>query len=1500
MYRLAKDRMIGCSGGVVLLLALLIMPAGAAAQITVCGVGGDYTTIQDAINAATAGQTILVCPGDYNENITVDKALTIISDGTGVATIWSDADDTPVVMIAADGVTLGAAGQGFTIEQRDAGSGSPGSGCAAVVVDGSVVGPGTVTIQHNTLLGNDSDVGLYVNAGILGGHLIVQNNTFGMYSGASFGFGLGMFFDQTDFGGGIGWACLNTATLDLLNNTVADFDAVGILIPHDVFKSVLTIADSSLRPVATPSGATYGIVLDSYLWALGTTRIDNVTIQDVDEGLYVYDVYDGSTLDIVDCTFTDIHSYAIGIDYVEYASDVLIDPCTITGDGTAGTEYGIYVYEVYSGSTLTIADNTISGFADGGMYLDAPAEYLSAAWITGNTVQGGDVGVEFDYAAYDGGTTAVEDNQLTDFTYAGIYLDDTVYYGSVLTVAGNTMTADAGGADYGFYHDDYVEEGSGVEIRDNNISGFTDTGVYFYDNVEYGSWATISNNTLTGNGADYGVYFEDYVYDGSSAAVTDNTITGCDDGIWFDEEIDYGSSVTIAGNTVTDFTDYGVYVYDAYEGSSCVIDENTLTGDGSADYGVYVEYYEYGSDGSIDDNAISGILYEGIYVEELYDASDLTINGNTITGDGVTSDEGIYVDYMEYGCTLSIDDNVISGFDYEAVYVYDVEYGSRLTIDNNLISDVGGILDEGIYVDYLYESTASMSDNTISGFDDEGIYVYEADDGTIVTIEDNVLTGNGASEGIYFDYVEYGSVARINDNTISGFTGEGIYVYEAYEGAELSVNDNVVTGDGTTSEYGIYVDYVEDGSVGSISGNTLSGFLYDGIYFYELYDGSQLAIENNHITGLGGATPSDTGIYFSDYVDDGCMLSVSNNTISGCDDGIWFDYDFEYGVDAMINGNHISGFADMGIYVYDVYEGCNLEVNDNVLTGVGDGAYAGIGVDYVDYGSTASISRNTVSNIGSASMDTYAIWLDDLDDGSAAEICGNTVTGLATVDSYGLWIDDLDYGSDLTVCNNDVSGFEYAFFQDSNIDDGSALYLTENAFDGSMYGLSFDGYLDYGSICEIRYNNVTGFNEDAIIFRDTIDQCSVVIDQNRFAGAPGVNGIDFDAAIEIGSVISVINNCFNSVDTGIEVDTILDTAALAANGNDFAGVITTAINNENGDVDHTIDANDNWWGSTAGPGVGGNPDVVGNVDTGAWLSATSDFDGDGVAICADQCPNTPGGEDVNVNGCSCYQLDPGDDDGDGVGNCDDICPGQDDNLDTDADGTPNCLDGCPNDRHKTAPGRCGCGVRDTDSDHDGVPDCKDMCPGEDDVDTDGDGVLDCFDECPEDPDKLEPGLCGCGLADIDTDGDDIPDCFDLYPLDPDNQAEQAPPPVDTDGDGVPDDLDGCPNDPNKTDAGVCGCGADDVDTDGDEILDCVDNCPEIPNPFQIDIDYDGVGDACDNCPATANANQVDSDGDGTGDACDLAPYGLCGAGAAGLMPLMLLGLCGLKRRVRRR
>ena len=46
------------------------------------------------------------------------------------------------------------------------------------------------------------------------------------------------------------------------------------------------------------------------------------------------------------------------------------------------------------------------------------------------------------------------------------------------------------------------------------------------------------------------------------------------------------------------------------------------------------------------------------------------------------------------------------------------------------------------------------------------------------------------------------------------------------------------------------------------------------------------------------------------------------------------------------------------------------------------------------------------------------------------------------------------------------------------------------------------------------------------------------------------------------------------------------------------------------------------------------------------------------------------------------------------------------------------------------------------------------------VDTDGDGTLDCQEYCPLDPNKLEPGVCGCGVPDVDSNHDGVLDCLD--------------------------------------------------------------------------------------------------------------------------------------------
>jgi hypothetical protein len=74
----------------------------------------------------------------------------------------------------------------------------------------------------------------------------------------------------------------------------------------------------------------------------------------------------------------------------------------------------------------------------------------------------------------------------------------------------------------------------------------------------------------------------------------------------------------------------------------------------------------------------------------------------------------------------------------------------------------------------------------------------------------------------------------------------------------------------------------------------------------------------------------------------------------------------------------------------------------------------------------------------------------------------------------------------------------------------------------------------------------------------------------------------------------------------------------------------------------------------------------------------------------------------------------------------------------------NCAqldDQCLSDPNKIAPGVCGCGIADTNSDGDSLPDCQDLCP--------------------EDASKTSPGSCGCGVLDTDTNSNSIPDCNDV-------------------------------------------------------------------------------------------------------------------------------------------
>jgi len=145
----------------------------------VCTVGCLFSTIAQAVAAASSGDTIRLCPGLYAGNLTVDKDLTLVGAGDGN-------------------------GAGSTILQ--------GTGTTSVV---TITFSRTVSLQHLRITGGKvgSGGGIHTNGALTLTDCTVARNTASGGVGASFGGGI--------FNGGSGTLTLNGCTI-AANKAVGD------------------------------------------------------------------------------------------------------------------------------------------------------------------------------------------------------------------------------------------------------------------------------------------------------------------------------------------------------------------------------------------------------------------------------------------------------------------------------------------------------------------------------------------------------------------------------------------------------------------------------------------------------------------------------------------------------------------------------------------------------------------------------------------------------------------------------------------------------------------------------------------------------------------------------------------------------------------------------------------------------------------------------------------------------------------------------------------------------------------------------------------------------------------------------------------------------------------------------------------------------------------------------------------------------------------------------
>ncbi len=141
---------------------LYVSPTGTSGAADTSCDSAAYTTINDAVSAAAAGDTVVVCSGTYKESVAVAKSLVLTGQGATVDATGQDVG----IRITASNVTV----MGFTVEN------ATGEGILAQqpnpvkgpMIQGNQFYTGTpithVVIKHNVVMNNNQG-GLPANAG---------------------------------------------------------------------------------------------------------------------------------------------------------------------------------------------------------------------------------------------------------------------------------------------------------------------------------------------------------------------------------------------------------------------------------------------------------------------------------------------------------------------------------------------------------------------------------------------------------------------------------------------------------------------------------------------------------------------------------------------------------------------------------------------------------------------------------------------------------------------------------------------------------------------------------------------------------------------------------------------------------------------------------------------------------------------------------------------------------------------------------------------------------------------------------------------------------------------------------------------------------------------------------------------------------------------------------------------------------------------------------------
>ncbi|MDY6835752.1 MAG: right-handed parallel beta-helix repeat-containing protein [Chloroflexota bacterium] len=708
----------------------------------------DFSTIQDAVNSASDGDTIVIYPGSYVENMAVDKDLTIRADvGPEVTVIEPSDPDVPVFNVEAD-LRL----EGLSIQY----AGTHGVNSVGASLD----------IDNVLILGSDQYAIQFTD----GRDFTLKNTTI------------------EHNGGGVVFT--NDATGDVWINECIIGENGGDGLSIRLAQS----GDAALEDIWLENNADAGLSCQ-IAGTGGTASLSEITANNNwGHGLVLKGANNAILKDI------SVHSAGVDCFYMEDCFNLsLLAPFTFQGAAENGIKaVGSDLYAI-GGEISNNIGNAILFIDGGGFQLEESrielngggVEYLGNA--TGDAVlvenqiwNNGGNGVHISMAA--GGSAELLHN-IVDMNI-GIGLGCIVHgRGGSVQIQNNEVRENG---EYGIY----LEGLDNSELSHTNIDGAGQSGIH----LRNCSRVSINRPFMVNGASSHGIEVVMSSLQANGIVVSDNNGSGIwiesGTGITLEESIIENNSAGIEfRNTASGITRINDNHIDNNFGNGIQIklvqgSEATVTGNSiENNFGDGLECSIAGSGGHLraNNNVVRNVGADGIRLEGVYDSELVNIVIEETGGNGLYLNKCWHVDakapFVIQNVTLHGIMAVDSELNAEGITIRDCggygigfRNGNKFRLEGAIIEDNGG----GVEFRGFAKDDAIILNNTIRGNSGHGLYVL-IDQTKSTSVTNNLIDGHDGV-GVHCEVAGVGGAVRVVDNVVVNTSGDGVRLKGNSEG----------------------------------------------------------------------------------------------------------------------------------------------------------------------------------------------------------------------------------------------------------------------------------------------------------------------------------------------------------------------------------------------------------------------------------------------------------------------------------------------------------------------------------------------------------------------------------------------------------------------------------------------------------------------------------------------------------------------------------------------